>query len=68
MNFNTSSFLIPSKSDENIVFDNIKSSQYSNIFRSGIEINTPIMVNSNIYNIAYIDTNFYNSELKRFFI
>jgi len=64
MSFNTTSFLINNKSNNTIITDNLRSSQYSMISKSGINIDTSLIINSNIYNIAYIDTIFYNSEFE----
>jgi len=64
MQFNTRSFLIPNNNltNTNIPFlDSIRLSNFNNIVKDGITIQCPIILDSNTYNIAYIDTGAFNN-------
>jgi len=64
MQFNTKQFILPNNPFSNVnvsINDSIQMARYNNILRSGITIETPVIINNNYYTTAYVDTNAFNS-------
>jgi len=64
MQFNTHKFILPNNLVSNVnvsINDSIQMARYNNILRSGITIETPVIINNNYYTTAYVDTNAFNS-------
>jgi predicted phosphatase len=62
MQFNNSKIIFPNNFLINVPLNNtIELSQYNNIIKNGITIDSAVTINNNYYTIAYVDTNAFNS-------